>query len=185
MKTSETKEAIWSIAVIGVVMSAGALNLGYAHRQQAVQDRHPVVNWVRVVARHADGKVFFDRTNHNLRTNAGGDWQGSVMGTTGTQPAACNFIALTNTAISPSTTDTALSGEIAANGLSRAQGTFSATSHTQFTVSKTFTASGAQAAQATGLFNALSGGTMCFENTFSQVSLAANDTLEVVWTINY
>jgi hypothetical protein len=47
----------------------------------------------------------------------------------------------------------------------------------KYTLTKTFTASGAQSAQAFGIFNASSSGTMCLEGTFPSASLQANDTL--------
>jgi hypothetical protein len=139
---------------------------------------------VHVVARHPDGTVFYDHTWHNLRTNAGINWQYNQMA--GTTAAVCTYIVLTNTAITPNATDTSLSGEITTNGLSRALGTASHTSNaTSYTVANTFTATAAQSAQATGLFNASSSGTMCFENTFTQASLSTNDTLTVTWTITF
>jgi hypothetical protein len=141
-------------------------------------------HWVHVVARHPDGTVFYDHVWHNLRTNAGATWQEGQMA--GTPAAVCTYIALTNTAITPNATDTALSGEITSNGLARTLGTASYTAGaTSYTVKNTFTATASQAAQATGLFNASSSGTMCFENTFTQVTLNANDTLTVTWTISF
>jgi hypothetical protein len=130
--------------------------------------------------------LFWSETNHNLRTDAGSDAQASQMGNTSTQAAACNYIALTNTAITPGAAHTTLSGEISTNGLGRAQGAYAHTNGTAlFTISKVFTASGAQSAQAAGLFNASSTGTLCFENTFTAASLLTNDTLSIVWTVNY
>ena len=141
-------------------------------------------HWVHVVARHADGTVFYDHMWHNLRTNAGATWQEGQMA--GTPGAVCTYIALTNTAITPNATDTTLSGEITSNGLARTLGTASYTAGaTSYTVKNTFTATASQAAQATGLFTASSGGTMCFENTFTQVSLNSGDTLTVTWTISF
>jgi hypothetical protein len=128
--------------------------------------------------------VYRTEITHNLVTNAGFDLISNVMGTTGTQGAACNYIAVTNTAITPGAGDTTLSGEISSNGLSRAQGTYSHTNGTQtYTVSKVFTASGTQASQATGLFNASSTGTMCYEATYTQVTVNSGDTLTVTWTV--
>jgi hypothetical protein len=229
-------------------------------------------NWVHVIARHADGRVFLDEWSHNLRTNAGEVWQEGLMGAN-SGAASALYIALTNTAITPATTDTTLSGEIAANGLSRTLGTAayyssgiwsgtytsggsitgstgqtctlatfgnscsgtaasvaltstntiagstalvfsnhgtsctaastsatlgsgtatcsgSATLSTVFganvySVSNTFTATGTQAAQAAGIFTAGSVGTMVFESTFIQASLAATDTLAVSDTITF
>jgi len=152
-------------------------------------------NVVHVLARHpkpgcADtavcGTIFYETTTHNLVTNAGLNWLADIMANTST-PAVntqCNFIALTNTAITPGATDTTLSGEIVANGLSRAQGTYTHSSNaTTFTIAKTFTATGAQSAQAGAVFTASSAGTMCYEDTFTSATLATNDTLSVTWTI--
>lgn len=92
---------------------------------------HPV----RVVARHPKagcaqtevcGEIFLDEWTHNLRTSVGTTWQSQLMSrtTTPTDNNQANWMALTNTAITPAMADTALSGEIVANGLSRAQGTY-------------------------------------------------------------
>ena len=154
-------------------------------RSQGIREgRSDLPHWVHVVARHPDGTIFLDVTGHNLRTNAGINWQEGQMA--GSTAAVCTYIALTNTAITPNATDTSLSGEITANGLSRALGTVTHTSNaTSFTLANTFTATGTQAAQAAAILNASSSGTMCFENTFTQASLATNDTLTVTWTITF
>ena len=79
------------------------------------------LNMVHIVARHPDGTVFHDEWRHNLRTNAGVTWQEGQMA--GTTAAVCTYIALSNTAITPSVSDTSLSGEITSNGLARTAGT--------------------------------------------------------------
>jgi hypothetical protein len=128
--------------------------------------------------------VYAYRKGHNLLTNAGKDVIASAVSNTATQAAACNYIALTNTAITPAVGDTTLSGEIATNGLSRAQATYAHTGGTStYTLVKTFTATATQASQAAGVFNASSSGSMCFENTYTQVTLNNTDTLTVTWTI--
>lgn len=130
--------------------------------------------------------LFYNGTVHNLRTTAGGDWQSSVMGNTAAPPATCNYIALSNDAGAPAAGDTTVTAEIAANGLSRAQGTYAHTNGTaSYTVQKVFTATGTQASQKAGLLNASSSGTLCFENTYTQVTVNNGDTLTVTWTINY
>ena len=156
-----------------------------AERRSALREgRSDLPHWVHVVARHPDGTIFLDVTGHNLRTNAGINWQYGQMA--GGTAAVCTYIALTNTAITPNATDTSLSGEITANGLSRALGTVTHTSNaTSYTLANTFTATGTQAAQAAAILNASSSGTMCFENTFTQASLASGDTLTVTWTITF
>lgn len=139
---------------------------------------------VHVVARHADGTVFLDTWVHNLRTNAGINWQYNQMA--GSTAAVCTYIALTNAAVTPGATDTTLSSEITNNGLARALATATHVSNaTSYTLVNTFTATATQAAQAAGMFNNSGGGTLCFENTFTQASLVANDTLTVTWTITF
>jgi hypothetical protein len=141
-------------------------------------------HWVHIIARHPDGTVFLDVTGHNLRTNAGINWQYNQMA--GTTAAVCTYIALSNATLTPNVTDTTLASEITANGLARANGTPTHTSNaTSYTLAYTFTATGTQAAQDTAMFNASSSGTMCFENTFTQASLSTNDTLTVTWTITF
>ena len=140
----------------------------------------------KLVETDACGYEVYRSESHNLVTNAGLNWLADIMSNTSTPSvnAQCNYIALTNTAITPGATDTTLSGEIVANGLSRAQGTYTHTANaTTYTISKTFTATGAQSAQAGGVFTASSGGTMCFEDTFTQATLATSDTIQITWTV--
>ena len=143
-----------------------------------------VPNMVHIVARHKDGTIFYDQWVHNLRTNAGINWQYGQMA--GTTAAVCTYIALSNSGATPAATDTALASEITTNGLARANGTPAHTSNaTSYTLSYTFTATGSQSAQNAGMLNASSSGTLCFENTFSQVSMNSGDTLAVTWTVNF
>ncbi len=160
-------------------------------------ERSIVHNWVNVTARHCglldpltcamdDSRVFFTETNHNLRTTAGGDWQASVMGNTAAPPATCNYIAVSNDSGAPVVGDTVVAGEITTNGLARAQGVYAHTASTAaFTIQKAFSATGTQASQKAGLLNASSTGTLCFENTYTGVTVNNGDTLTVTWTINY
>ncbi len=143
-----------------------------------------VPNLVHVVARHPNGTVFYDYISHNLRTNAGVNWQYNQMA--GTTAAVCTYIALSNDSGAPAATDTAVASEITTNGLARIAAAVSHTANaTSYTLANTFTATGTQSAQKAGLLNAASAGTLCFENTFTQVTLASGDTLTVTWTINF
>jgi len=77
-----------------------------------------------------------------------------------------------------------LASEIAASGLSRAQGAYAHTvGQNTFTITKQFTATGAVSAQKAGLFTAAAAGTMLAETTFTSVSLQNGDTLTITWTI--
>jgi len=170
-----------SEAVVG-----GRLAVPRVGQALPLQERNTprVPNMVRLIARHADGTIFYDRTIHNLRTNAGINWQYNQMA--GTTAAVCTYIALSNSGATPAATDTALASEITTNGLARSLGTASHTSNaSSYTLSYLFTATGTQAAQNAGMFNASSSGTLCFENTFTQVSMNSGDTLQVVWTVNF
>ena len=143
-----------------------------------------VPNLVHLIARHADGTVFYDQTAHNLRTNAGVNWQFNQMA--GTTAGVCTYLALSNDSAAPSATDTALAAEITTNGLARANTTPAHSGNTSsYTLTYTFSATGTQSAQKAGLFNAPSSGTLCFENAFSPVAMNSGDTLQVVWTLNF
>lgn len=122
----------------------------------------------------------------NQITNAGRDFLHSQgYNTSGIGANGLNYVALTNTAVTPAAGDTTLSGEIAANGLSRAQGAYAHTASTNTTtITITFTCSTApQAAQAAALFTASSSGTMNHELTFTQRSLQIGDQIIVTYTI--
>jgi hypothetical protein len=143
-----------------------------------------------------ESTLFYQHLDHNLVTNAGFTVIEKQISDTAAQPAACNYIAMANDTSNSNVgtvavTDTTLassgtgSTEIAANGLSRAQGSFTADSPgaKQYTVSKTFNATGTQASNKTGLFNASSSGTMCYEALYTQVTVNNGDTLTVTWTV--
>lgn len=86
----------------------------------------PIGHPYTVKAFHPDGTEFYTYSGFNMRTSAGTTWQSQLMGDTSTPTvnAQCNYLALTNTAITPAEADTTLSGEITTNGLARAQGTY-------------------------------------------------------------
>ena len=148
------------------------------------EGRSDLPHYVHVVGRHPDGTVFLDVTGHNIRTNAGINWQYNQMA--GTAAAVCNYIALSDATLTPNVTDTTLASEITTNGLQRVTGAPTHSSNaTSYTLVNVFTATSAQAAKDTAIFNAASNGTMCFENTFTEATLATNDTLTVTWTITF
>lgn len=121
----------------------------------------------------------------NLITNAGRDYlhlQG--YGTAGLGTNGLNWIALSNDTLTETASSTTLSTEIAANGLTRAQGAYAHTAATNTTtIDKTFTASGTQSAQKAALFTASSAGTMNHVLAFTQRNLLTSDTLQITYTI--
>lgn len=122
---------------------------------------------------------------HNLITNAGRDFlhlQG--YGTSGLGANGLNYVALSNDTVTETATSTVLSNEIAANGLSRAQGAYAHTPGVNTTtIDKTFTASGSQSCQKAALFTASSAGTMNHVLGFTQRSLVSPDTIQITFTI--
>jgi hypothetical protein len=133
-----------------------------------------------------NGKVIWEETHENQITNAGRDflhqqgYQTSGLGSNG-----LNWIALTNTAVTPAAGDTTLSGEITTNGLARAQGTVNHTAGTNTTtVAHTFTcATSSQSCQAVMLFTASSAGTGNHELVFTARTLQVGDQISVTYTI--
>jgi hypothetical protein len=148
---------------------------------------------VHIMARHADGAVFYDNWTHNLRTTGGADWQAAVMGTTGAQPASAIYIALTNDSGAAAAGDCAagsvtctLASEVSTNGVARHAAAYSHSNGTNtWSLSNTWTVTGTQSLQKAGMFNASGSGTMVFEANFTQVSLVATDTFTATWTVTY
>lgn len=123
-------------------------------------------SWWSYVHRNREGEILHaSRPVGNLRTTAGLDAQAAVMGS-GTQPAACRYLALSSDTTAPAAGDTTLTGEYTTNGLARALGTYAHTAGTStFTESNTFTCTAAsQTVNKEAVFNAASGGTMWFES---------------------
>lgn len=165
----------------------GRAELRVSHKRPTDFERDPKTGLYTLPVLRSYKNVDDDEVVHNQKTNVGiVQLHTQGYGTSGLLTNGFNYIALTNTAITPAAGDTALSGEIAANGLSRAQGTVTLPtgSGTQTTVDKTFTcATAPQAAQAAALFTASSGGVMNHELTFTQRSLQVGDTLQTTYTI--
>jgi hypothetical protein len=123
------------------------------------------------------------RVTPNLRTTAGIDWQAAIMGKATAQPPGAQYIALSNDLTTPSVSDTALAGEYTTTGLTRALGTYAHTAgQSNYTVSFTFTATGAAGVSKTALFTAPGppvAGTMPFESleaSTSQLNSGDSDT---------
>lgn len=144
-------------------------------------------NPVQVVVRRSDGTVRQVIDTHNLRTNAGADFQKNQM--SGTAVAVANYIAVTSNATAAAAADATLTAEETTNGLGRATGTFAAgaAGSTSYTLSKTFTYTGGSpiTLAKAGMFNAASVGTMVFEAVFgSAATLVNGDQITVTWSVS-
>jgi len=133
-----------------------------------------------------DVDVLSDEETTNVKTTAGIDFifSQSYNSTAAAQTNGLSWIALSNDSLTETSGSTTLSNEIAANGLTRAQGTYAHTNgQSTATIAKTFTATGAQSAQKAALFSASSSGSMNHVLSFTQRSLQTNDTLAITFTI--
>lgn len=127
-----------------------------------------------------------------MRTDAGKDFQSRVMGDTSSNGtgsyAAANYIALTENATAPAAGDTALTGELTAGGLGRAQATYAHTAGAStYTLTKAFTSSDAtpRTINKAAVFNAASGGSMPFETAVpSPPTLVSGDQLTTTETVS-
>jgi phospholipase/lecithinase/hemolysin len=128
-----------------------------------------------------------DEIVHNIITDVGRVTLHTYCYGTAARTNGLNYIALSNSAGPPAASDTVLAGELAADGLARAQGTVvpPTGSGNQTTVSKAFTYVGVapQAVQMAALFDAASVGNMAHEIQYSQRTLFTNDLITIQYTI--
>ncbi len=133
----------------------------------------------------ASYQLLSEEEGHNVVTTSGRDFlhaQGYGVAPAGN---GLNYIGLSNDALTETSASTTLSNEIAGNGLGRAAGTPAHTNGTAITtVTKVFTATGAQAAQKAALFTAGAAGVMCHALAFTPRSLVTDDTLTVTFEIS-
>lgn len=164
------------------------------HQRRAGQPATHALFHTVIKDRH--GRVKHDSLHHNLRTNAGADWQAALMGSAAGTPA--QYMALSNSNTFPGThpaaADTTLTGEITSTtdtGLVRALGVYAhTTGTTSYTISKTggsaFTAATGATVYGEALFTAASAGTMPFESALTSAPVMnAGDTLALTVTVNF
>lgn len=125
-----------------------------------------------------------------MRTHAGRDWQCRVMADTDSDAtgahAPANFIGLSSSNVAPVVGNTSLASELTGGTLVRAQASFAHTNGTaSYTLIKTFTSDRVVNVYKYGVFNAISGGVLAFEQPFDEVvPLRIGDTVQVVDTIS-
>lgn len=124
-----------------------------------------------------------------MRTNSGRDWQARVMADTSSDAsgsyAPANWIALSDNSGADDAAHTSLAGELTGGDLARVQASYAHTNGTaSYTLIASFTSDRVANAYKYGVFNAASGGTLCFEKSFAEVvPLKVGDTIQVVDTI--
>jgi hypothetical protein len=150
---------------------------------------HPGQRWVMTdIGPQLDPRdyvVIDEDETENVKTTAGIDFTFAQTYSTSTGANGLNYIALSNDSLTENSASTTLSNEIAANGLTRAQGTYSHSNGTSTaTIAKTFTCNtSSQACQKAALFSASSSGTMNHALSFTQRTLQVGDSIVITFTI--
>ena len=100
--------------------------------------------------------------------------------------APANYIALSTDPTAPSAASTVLAGELLGGTLVRARASYAHTNGTaSYTLIRAFTSDRIASVLKYGVFNAPTGGTLCFEQAFPEaVPLKVGDTVQVVDTIS-
>lgn len=137
------------------------------------------------------GELFSVSDTTNIRTSAGTTWESQRLLATST-PAddnRCNYMALTNSAITPAFADTTLTGEISSNGLARAQGTYTDSSGVIATAGAPTVAPQGTTGATTLWYNVLGCGQgICAsigtstQTTTANATLSATNYVHVSWT---
>ncbi len=125
---------------------------------------------------------------HNLLVNNGKEYIKKQIGD-GTSVAtnSTKYISLSNDTTAPDAAWTVIPAEITTNGLDRASATYAANGTGAWNYTYTWTATGSQAVQLTGLNYAEtdgSDGNLFAALQFAATSLAVNDQLRVIWSIS-
>jgi len=119
----------------------------------------------------------------NLLTNAGKDAIKDRLGSPGNLNVF-DYIAVANNTQPQSTTDTALQGEWTTCGLARTQGTFASEGIGNWSITAVFSSTCDNViVNATGLYNASSGGVLFAETTFPTRTLYNGDSIQIKWYI--
>jgi len=132
---------------------------------------------------YRDG-VLIDHSHHEgVLTTLGQNWIENQMGNApDTDPA--KWIAVSNDATAPSAAWIVIPAEITTNGLARAPGTYASTGDGAWTITKSFSVTGTQSSQLTGLYWAVTGDFLLCADTYNVVNAEDGDTLEIEWSLS-
>ena len=124
----------------------------------------------------------------HLRTKAGRDHQARVMGDNASNAtgsyATGSWLAVSSSSAAADENNTTLPGEISSGTLARAQAVYAHTTGTNFyTLTKVFTTDQTVTIRKCGVFNAATGGTLCFESPVADVSLRSGDQFQLTEVI--
>jgi len=132
---------------------------------------------------YRDGVLLSHSHHPGTLTTLGQNWIEDQLGDTpATDPA--KWIGLSNDATGPSAAWIVLPAEITTNGLARAVGTYVDDGNGSWNITKTFSVTGTQSCQLTGLYWALAGDFLLCADTFTLVNAENGDSLEIVWSLS-
>lgn len=136
---------------------------------------------VEIVVRRSDGSVKDKREIHNLVVNTGLAYIISRM--VGTAKAVMSHMALGSGTTAAAAGDTALESQLGSR-VALDSTTISGSNNEKVVYVCTFAAgSGTGAVTEAGIFNASTAGDMLCRTVFAVVNKAADDTMEITWTI--
>ena len=173
---------------IGIVLLAlvavGALGVYMMSAPALVDEETKFSVEIHVTMWHYREGILLDTSHHaGVLTTLGANWiEGQMGDTPGTDPA--KWIALSNDVGTPSAAWITIPVEITTNGLTRAPGTYASTGDGTWTITKSFSVTGTQSCQLTGLYWALAGDVLLCADTFTQVNAEDGDTLEIEWSLS-
>lgn len=190
------------VLTVGMVGMIGILPNSQGNgKSQMTDDSGSITGHLIVTATDADGNIKAYRQTDNLIVDSGKNCA-PVLLFGATSPASCytanavgsvyNVIANSATTTDPAATVTALPGELAVNGLTKAAAssvtvTTAAVSGvstlSETTITKAFTVSGTQSVASAGLLNSDVTVKMFAGKSFTPVSLINGDTFTVTWKI--
>jgi len=156
---------------------------------------YPSKNYAEATITRANGEmeVVGLASKFNSRTSAGANFWYTQISGAASSSAVANVLALSANSLTIALSDTSLSGQISTNNLAMASATVggyvgpTATSGTgqnfSYTLTHTWTASGAQTVQSAAVLT--STGTLILEANFtSSISLNNQDSLSLTWSIS-
>lgn len=138
---------------------------------------------IHVTMWHYRDGVLLDTSHHlGVLTEIGKNWIEDQLGDSpGTDPA--KWIGVSNDGTSPQASWEVIPSEISGSGLARAPGTYADTGNGTWTITRSFSVTGTQSCQLTGLYWSLSGNYLLCADTFTQVNAEDGDTLEIEWSL--
>ena len=172
-----------NVLVVSLAVALVALSV-YNIQLQTPKDGMNFGVEIHVDMYHYRDGLLVDHSHHpGVLTTLG---QNFIEDQLGDSPAtdSAKWIGLSNDATGPSAAWVVLPAEIAANGLGRAVGTYVDDGDGSWNITKTFSVTGTQSCQLTGLYWAVSGSFLLCADTFTLVNAEDGDSLEIVWSLS-